>query len=853
MNFFTSLWKNMPQEKLYLQTDKPYYSAGEDIWFKAYVINASTHLPNTLSRYVYVELINAFDSVLIRVKIKKDSLGFSGHLKLDADIATGDYILRAYTYWMQNTATEFFFNKQIKIGNSIDDRLFSAIKFGKIINGFQPVTIQISDVNSKPIVGKIVKLSYSGSKNAIKPVMLKSNSQGELIWRIPVDSAFSNKKIITLTTDEPSLKLSKQFIVPPIADDFDMQFFPESGSLINDNVQTIAFKAIGTNGLSVNVSGKVFDSQNNQVAELNSIYKGMGKFSVFVQSGNNYYALVKNEKGVEKRFSLPKVQDQGVSLQLINNKTKILYDIKNQIVNLQNPLYLLIHSRGIVYAIQPLHYLNGQLNEDNLPAGITSFSVIDSLGNLFCERLYFVKNKQLYNINISSDKKTYKKREKVSFNINIYLEQQKPKSGDFALSVTDNKLVVHDSTATNILTHFLLTSDIKGYVEDPADFFTNNGISSIEKLDLLMLTQAWRRFDLSDYLKRKIKRPNFYLEMGQAVSGKVLNLANKPSKNCDIIMLSSYNKSFRMASTDSLGQFLIEGIEFPDSTSIMLKARKKKSITDVEIIPDRDVFPKSNVFIPYKPNVTDNKLIDYWKLSKEKYYTEGGMRVINLDELTVTASAKSSTDENSLYAGADTKISSETLDKFSGMSILNYLQMVPGVSVMGESVSIRGSSGSPLFLIDGFETENMEDITYLTTNEVEDISVFKGASAAIFGVRGGNGAIAITLKKGITVKYSTPISLSVINPLGFQKPKSFYMPKYDVEEVRNSTKPDLRTTIFWGDNLKIDENGNINVQFFTADPPNNYTFVLEGVTDNGLIIHKSGIIYREETLPKPHY
>jgi|GEM_PF-3502841 len=51
------MWKNIPQEKVYLHTDKPYYSAGEDIWFKTYLVNATTHLPYTKSRFVYVELI----------------------------------------------------------------------------------------------------------------------------------------------------------------------------------------------------------------------------------------------------------------------------------------------------------------------------------------------------------------------------------------------------------------------------------------------------------------------------------------------------------------------------------------------------------------------------------------------------------------------------------------------------------------------------------------------------------------------------------------------------------------------------------------------------------------------------
>ncbi len=342
LSFFTSLWKNIPQEKVYLHTDKPYYSAGEDIWFNAYLINAATHLPTTKSRFVYVELINSFDSVLQRVKIRKDSLGFSGHLKLSAETPAGGYVLRAYTYWMQNSGTEFFFNKQLKIGNKIDDRLQTIIRFGEILNNYQTVTVFLYDANSKPLTGKSVRLSMSGFKKSIKPIVLKSNLKGELSWRIPVDSVSDSKKAINLMLDDSSLKFSKQFNVPTSFDDFDVQFFPESGSLIKENVQSIAFKAIGSNGLSINVTGKVYDDKNNEIAELSNTYKGMGKFSLFPQFGTKYYAVLKNEKGLEKRFSLPYVEDKGISLKVIANKGKIYYDINNQLPESQNQLYMLI-------------------------------------------------------------------------------------------------------------------------------------------------------------------------------------------------------------------------------------------------------------------------------------------------------------------------------------------------------------------------------------------------------------------------------------------------------------------------------------------------------------------------------
>lgn len=70
--------------------------------------------------------------------------------------------MRAYTYWMQNAGANFFFKKQLKIGNSIDDRLLTIIRFGEVVNSFQTVTFQLRDVNSKPFAGKMVKLSMVG-------------------------------------------------------------------------------------------------------------------------------------------------------------------------------------------------------------------------------------------------------------------------------------------------------------------------------------------------------------------------------------------------------------------------------------------------------------------------------------------------------------------------------------------------------------------------------------------------------------------------------------------------------------------------------------------------------------------
>ncbi|MDR3652187.1 MAG: TonB-dependent receptor plug domain-containing protein [Paludibacter sp.] len=833
-NRFSKQWVSSLQEKVYLQTDKPYYSAGENIWFKCYLVNATTLEPNALSQFIYVELIDKSDSVVSRVKIKKDSLGFSGYLKLKPEIPSGYYELRAYSYWMQNTSSDFFFKKIVFIGNMIDDRITSKITYGKPNNGLVPVLITFSDLLKRPIVGKNVEIIQNWNRTLKKKITKTTDKDGSISLQILFDPKNDSKKKFEASINDEKYKT--KFYLPIFDTDYDVQFFPESGILLNNNLQSVAFKAIGKKGLSVGVTGKIYTNKNEEISEFSTLNKGMGKFTIQTQPNESYYALVKSTNGIEKRFELPKTEAEGISVHLVYNRGRILYEVVNQTSFPNKSLYLLLHSRGKVLVVQQLKSLDGQIIESELPPGIVSFSVIDSLGHTFCERLSFIRSNTFPIISMESDKSTYSKRELVNLIFSVKSSLFKlVNDGNFSISITDSHIVKLDSLGDNILSNLLLSSDIKGYVEDPAAYFIDNKITTREKTDVLMMTQGWRRFNTADVVKAIYKQPKYYVEEGQALSGKVLNIFNKPSKNCEIMMISPYKNSIKIAKTDSVGRYLIDGIEFPDSTTFILKAKKSRSLTDVEIVPDSDEFPKSNEFIPTPLNNDNSPNEEYFKQSKDKYYYEGGMRVINLGEVTVKANKVTDT-QNEYYSGmADEEVKSDQLEKYSGMTFLNFLYTIPGIRVTGESVSIRGSNYNPLFLVDNVEMNDISDISYLTTNDIERIQVFKGANAAIFGLRGGNGVIAITLKSGVEVKKGTPISLAHISPLGYQKPEYFYVPKYEVDSVLKSSQPDLRSTIYWNPALKSDSNGIIHVKFYTADNENNYSVVIEGITENGEI------------------
>ena len=178
------------------------------------------------------------------------------------------------------------------------------------------------------------------------------------------------------------------------------------------------------------------------------------------------------------------------------------------------------------------------------------------------------------------------------------------------------------------------------------------------------------------------------------------------------------------------------------------------------------------------------------------------------------------------------------------MSVLAVISTLPGISVIGDQISIRGASSPPTILVDGFTMEESSELSSLMVNDVENIEVFKGANAAIFGLQGGNGVIAIKLKTGAIMVSSPQVSIASIVPLGIQKPENFYVPKYEIDSIMNSSKQDLRTTIYWNPSLQTDANGNIHLKFYTADEMNDYSIVLEGITKNGELCRYVGTLKR---------
>jgi hypothetical protein len=105
------------QEKLFLHLDQTTHLTGETLWFKVYYVDANTSKPLTVSKVSYVEVLDKELKPVLQTKVSLSANGGSGHLFLPASLASGQYVVRAYTNWMKNFDAATFFEQPLTIIN----------------------------------------------------------------------------------------------------------------------------------------------------------------------------------------------------------------------------------------------------------------------------------------------------------------------------------------------------------------------------------------------------------------------------------------------------------------------------------------------------------------------------------------------------------------------------------------------------------------------------------------------------------------------------------------------------------------------------------------------------------------
>ncbi|MFT4739517.1 MAG: hypothetical protein ACI9L9_000290 [Marivirga sp.] len=671
-------------------------------------------------------------------------------------------------------------------------------------------------------------------------------------WILDVDSSeIFHKNIGIVNLFDDSRKEEQNTDI-----DLSITFFPEGGNIVNGWNNRVAFKHNGI--LADEDTLALFSDKGDKIATLNNIYNGMGTFEVSVEEDEKYY--VKAASSNDKFYVPDGFNDKaGVLLVNLENLSDLRFKIYKGSELALDKVVILMHVNGLVtFAadadFSPDGTIIGKIAKELLGPGVNNLTVFSSMGIPILERSVFIDKEATFDLTAAFDQSVYSNRQEVNAVINASL-QDVGLAANLSMSVVKSNQSWDVKSEDNIISYFLLSSRLKGKIQSPWYYFNSIDKQRYRNADLLMMVNGWSRYDFQSYLNVSLEsiKPEAVIEQGLSISGYLTNEAGRrPIKNGFInYIVQDSSSAFGVARTDDEGYFNIPSFDVSGETSVVLKGKNEKGNDNVKFSIDSteiesftySKFDNSRLDIGLR--IDKNDLANSLKLQE----TLKGLTMESNFEMLEEVSVRSFkvTDQqkvNNIFGKGDyTLKTDELVISETALHVLELVRgRVPGVRVMGGlnswSIMIGGigsinSGTDPIILVDNVEV-NIEYLNTLSPQQVEQIEVYKGASAAIFGVRGSNGALAFFTKNGVPeFKQYDLESIEVVLLDGYQEHKEFYEQKYDL--LSNANVADYRTVLHWKASIQTDENGNYSTSFYSSDVDGKYVLVVEGITKAGVL------------------
>lgn len=730
------------------------------------------------------------------------------------------------------------------------------------------VYVILSDDHGNVVEKKMYALNGLASANGVIDIdkNIKSGNYtivAYTLWMLNYPQYVFKKAIYIYNTDYKSKTASTA------QPGFELIFFPEGGNLIEGVQGRVAFKAVNSSGFPSNVQGAIFTADGTKIVDFASQHDGMGQFEFQPMENISYVAKVIFDNGRKAEYKLPKIQKEGITLQVNNNSPArlfILVDRGNTNKQKFNKLFVIAQINGT-----PVYEANFNLDEGesaasivkkNLPAGIMQITVFDTTGLPLAERLVFIPNYQVREPNVTLQKLNTARRGQTILSFQL----DSISAPELSVLITDPSVSVTSDKRENIVSSILLSADIKGFIKNPWYYFANKENETLENLDLLLMTQGWRRFTWKQIRGEEnivLKHP---VETYLNIKGKVTKSdRSAPVTNGFVTLQIKAEDSTSILSNAYLtdkGEFIVDSLNFKTKALVSYDGtdnKKSQLPVDVTIYQSYiDTLKKSSytagIDLDTISNVK-NSFTDYINKGISKLDTIYGL----LENVTVKAKRMSPVDSiQKEYVSPFFQNSDQTLTIPENKSYVNIWQFlnasVPGLNVNPfqpggvtnvvfsryEGVSLDDSDSRYVkFLLNEIPVAT-EVVDALNPSDIALVKVYKGATAFAFGADAG--AISIYTKKGVGSGAAYEKKFAKFEKIGFAYTREYYNPDYKVHPEYNKTEEDKRLTLYWNPGIKPGKNGDYSIEFYNNDTTKAFKLIIQGIDKNGQLIFKEQLI-----------
>ena len=796
--------------KVFLTTDKSHYKPGETIWLSAFLSNLNNQPIAEVNGSLHVKLFDKKGNTIVQETFKTNVYPISGDLEIPEDIATDQYFLVAYTS-LPDSPDEIFLSP-IKIDPEFSDQWVAEteLKDSVSISGQKnELLLVLREISGDKKKNTLLRYEVLNGTKVIDKGKLKTDNDGKATIPFIISGETDGNPFRIMLTDIKD-EWRHEVFIPTNIDPIIIKFYPEGGNLTTGIATKIGFTAFNKWGLPIDIVGTLTNQDDKPVTMVKTFVKGLGQFPVNNDGTQKLKLVITGKTGTGQSFTIPAPDSNGMSLSIARMDADFISTNLAFADKQKHSVSLMLSQGNKIYWAADMEIAGiGRIKipTENLPQGINLLSAFTETGTLLAERIVFQKEKNELKISVQPAKTSLQTTDSMKVKIRITDSRDELLSGHFAISVSD---LMRQSTLQQQINEYI---PVSSELETPFSLVSGNMIL----FDNFLIANRIKGFywdKIRQFKPENISDPN---SVNNEITGEVTDKSGNKVNKAKVSLVNNKNMQLLTTITNAEGVFSFTNIGKGKSEDYTAKA------TDQE--------GKRELNITFRKNM-DGLISDYVSQMATKY---------GLSHKDKIASASYFENNSFLFPKTPSPVKTNATAYESQRKLLsgstNLLDVIKSVKpfrLVNNQIVFFGSEnslnfqGGALIVLDGQQMgTDVSALSNLSTTEIDhftvstnpmDIQRYTGLNSV--------GLIEIFLKNG---KYRTT------EPM--EKSKNKYDGLYRISNTFPTEpvnpKRDVRTTLLWIPDQKIDSSGEFWFTITAGKVISDFEINVQGISDNG--------------------
>ncbi len=611
-------------------------------------------------------------------------------------------------------------------------------------------------------------------------------------------------------------------------------FFPEGGALVAGLENKVAFRAVDSQGKGLVFQGKIYNQRRELVTSFTPRQYGLGHFLLKPVSGDSYQAEWTDAAGKTQVSPLPAVAADGYAVQVTGKGDKVQVTVQRAGNAPGGRLHLLVYKGTDSFAgTAPVTDNKAlfELDKKQLKAGVNSLVLFTDDLKPVAERLWFNRPARPLLLQAATPKTVYSLREKINLELTAGLPAGLT-SASVAVYLTDS---LPELPQADIESYLLLTSDLKGKIEDPGYYFREVSDATDLALDDVMLTHGWRRYQWNTLLSDPVFQPAYLPEYYEhLITGKIVDAqSGAPLLNHAVFAASPSSRILPFVGmSDAQGRFLFETKGYTGPRELVVQPNLRNDSTSRITIDN----PFSEMYTRSRMPVL--ALRDSWKQDILK-------RSINMqtwNSYFPKPRPQTAPDSTTFYGKPDFRYYLDDYTRFPTMEEV-MREYIPAVlvrirqgnfhfKVLELGLHTQVFNDDPLILLDGVPVFDTDRIIRFDPLKMKRVDVL--TRQYYIGELAFPGVVSYSTYGGDLSDFEMDPRALILSYEGTLQHREFYKPDYERPDPKAQRIPDFRNLLFWSPSVTLKGNEKQTIPFFASDQEGTYRIVVQGLSQEGI-------------------